>query len=89
MKEATLVLFGITFGIFFCAFTHDSFCVAEKEVARIGEIAMDMNEAEKKFDDEENEELLDLWDGPPNAKGFYLLGWKQAMEHFAESKESE
>ncbi len=41
---------------------------------------MDMVEAEKKFHDEDNEELLDLWEGPPNAKGFYCLGWKQALE---------
>lgn len=39
-----------------------------------------MKEFEKFWRDEDNDKLSELWDGPPNAKGFAKLAWKAALE---------
>jgi len=39
-----------------------------------------MKTCEKQYHNNDNHEMHELFDGPPNAKGFYKLGWKQALE---------
>lgn len=39
-----------------------------------------MKACEAAFRSDQSEEMQELWDGPPNAKGFYKVGFRAALE---------